>query len=231
MTNNLCVTRRTRNRTEPGEERARDPERTKARILKAATDLFMRLGPTGASLDDISREAGVNRGLIYHYFKTKDTLFDCVLARPLAEFLDSQLEFLQARTLDPAGLSDATASFFRFLGKHPELVRLLSWTMAMRLPIDVSQLELTKALHARAVKRIEEAQTAGLLRRDLSAPHVLITIIDLCTAWHMSRDQWIERLAFGERNRRELDEERLAAIQDLLRAAVAPTAAPAASEP
>jgi AcrR family transcriptional regulator len=222
------VTRRTKT---AGEERARDPERTKARILKAATDLFMKLGPTGASLDDISREAGVNRGLIYHYFKTKDTLFDCVLARPLAEFLDSQLEFLHTRTLDANGLCEATASFFRFLGMHPELVRLLSWTMAMRLPVDVANLELTRALYGRSVRHIEEAMAAGLLRKDLSAPHVLITVIDLCTAWHMQRDQWIEKLAFGERNRRELDEERLAAIQDLLRAAVAPIPATSASHP
>ena len=61
--NSLCV-RHTRRKTTvggSGEERTRDPERTKARILKAATDLFMKVGPTGCSLDDISREAGVNR--------------------------------------------------------------------------------------------------------------------------------------------------------------------------
>jgi TetR/AcrR family transcriptional regulator len=203
-----------------GEERTRDPERTKARILKAATELFMKVGPTGCSLDDISREAGVNRGLIYHYFRTKDTLFDHVVARPLAEFIEVQLEFLQRGPLDLEGLRSATASFFRFLSRHPELVRLLAWmSLVPRVAVDISQLELTRSLHARVVKRIEDAQSEGLLRREISAKHLLVTIIDLCLGWHLNREQWAEKLAFGERDRKELDEERLAAILDLIAAA------------
>ena len=63
-------------RREGPRKRRRDPERTKALILEAATELFMRCGLNGASLDDISKKAGVNRGLIYHYYKTKEFLFD-----------------------------------------------------------------------------------------------------------------------------------------------------------
>jgi TetR/AcrR family transcriptional regulator len=211
-----------------GEERTRDPERTKARILKAATDLFMKRGPTGCSLDDISKEAGVNRGLIYHYFRTKDTLFDHVVARPLADFIEVHLEFLQRGPLDLEGLRSATASFFRFLARHPELVRLLGWlSLVPRVAVDVSQLELTKSLHTRVVKRIEDAQSEGLLRREIPAAHLLISIVDLCLGWHLNRAQWVEKLASGARDRKELDEERLAAILDLIAAAARP--APAAA--
>src|SRR5690349_16993469 len=107
------------------EKPLRDAERTKARILTAATDLFTRLGPGATSIDEISEKAGVNRGLIHHYFRTKDHLFDQVLIRPLTSFLEQHVEFLQARP-DVDGLCDATRSFFRFLGRHPDLVRLLS---------------------------------------------------------------------------------------------------------
>jgi AcrR family transcriptional regulator len=203
----------------------RDPEKTRARILKAATDLFTRCGLNGASLDDISRKAGVNRGLIYHYFKTKEMLFDQVLARPLASYIQSHLEFLQRRDLDVEALREATAQFFRFLSAHPDLVRLLGWTLAMRrVAVDLAQLELSKALFSRAVERIEDAKQRGAFRRDLDATHLLITIIDLSVAWHLGRAEWIEKLSWSDRDTRALDEERLAAILDLLTAAVTPRA-------
>jgi AcrR family transcriptional regulator len=203
----------------------RDPEKTRARILEAATQLFTRCGLNGASLDDISRKAGVNRGLIYHYFKTKEMLFDQVLARPLANYIQSHLEFLQRRDLDVEALREATAQFFRFLSTHPDLVRLLGWTLAMRrVAVDLAQLEPSRALFARAVERIEDAKRRGAFRRDLDATHLLITIIDLSVAWHMGRAEWIEKLSWSDRDPRALDEERLAAILDLLTAAVTPRA-------
>lgn len=217
MTNNGAVARSTKSGGK------RDPEKTRARILKAATDLFTRCGLNGASLDDISKKAGVNRGLIYHYFKTKEMLFDQVLARPLASYVQSHLEFLQRRDLDVEALREATAQFFRFLSQHPDLVRLLGWTLAMRrIAVDLSHLEISRALFARAVERIEEGKRRGAFRRELDATHLLITIIDLSVAWHLGRGEWIEKLSWSDRDSRALDEERLAAILDLLTAAVTP---------
>ena len=203
--------------------RRRDPERTKARILSAATELFTAVGLTGASLDDIARKAGIQRGLIYHYFKSKDSLFDEVLARPLAEYVQSHLDFLQRRELDAATLRQATESFFRFLGRHPELVRLLGWMLAMRrFAVDLAQLEFTRALYARAIARIEEARAAGMIRAEIDPRQLLITVIDLCVAWHLSRDEWIAKLHLDARDPQQIDEERLAAILDFIEAAVRP---------
>ena len=89
---------------------------------------------------------------------------------PLTAYLESHVEFLQARA-DVDGLCQATRSFFRFLGRHPEMVRLLSWTLAMRRVLlgEGAQLELTRALMQRLVRRIEDAQAAGTVRAGISA--------------------------------------------------------------
>ncbi len=204
-------------------KRRRDPERTKAKILAAATELFTRFGLNGASLDDISKKAGVNRGLIYHYYRTKDFLFDQVLAKPLATYVQSHLGFLQRSEFDLDTLREATSSFFRFLGEHPELVRLLGWMLAMhRFTTDLAQLEFTRAIYQRAVEHIERGKERGAIRADIDAEHLLITTIDLCVAWHIGRDEWIEKLSWSDRAVKELDEERLSAILDLLEAAVRP---------
>lgn len=44
-------------------------------ILKTALALFSRKGYYAASIDDITREAGISKGLVYTYFKSKEEIF------------------------------------------------------------------------------------------------------------------------------------------------------------
>jgi TetR/AcrR family transcriptional regulator len=56
-------------------ERQRDPERTKARILEAATAEFAAKGLAGARVSEIAARAGVNQQLIAYYFDGKEGLY------------------------------------------------------------------------------------------------------------------------------------------------------------
>mgnify|MGYP000920875881 CR=1 FL=1 len=49
---------------------------TKARILSVAEEIFSNVGFDGARVDDIAKEASVNKALIYYYFKSKDEILD-----------------------------------------------------------------------------------------------------------------------------------------------------------
>lgn len=55
-------------------------EREKA-ILAAATEVFGRLGYTETRMAEIAREAGMSYGLLYHYFRNKESLFDALVER------------------------------------------------------------------------------------------------------------------------------------------------------
>ena len=55
------------------------PERSRAAILAAAVREFAREGVAGARTDAIARSAGVNKALLYYYFKDKEGLYGAVL--------------------------------------------------------------------------------------------------------------------------------------------------------
>src|ERR1041385_1743671 len=55
------------------------PEKTRAAILKSALEEFAHEGVTGARTDEIARRAGVNKALLYYYFKDKDGLYAAAL--------------------------------------------------------------------------------------------------------------------------------------------------------
>ena len=56
-----------------------EPEKTRAAILKAALEEFAHEGVTGARTDEIARRAGVNKALLYYYFKDKEGLYAAAL--------------------------------------------------------------------------------------------------------------------------------------------------------
>jgi AcrR family transcriptional regulator len=56
-------------------ERQRDPERTKAKIIEAATAEFAAKGFAGARVSEIAARAGVNQQLIAYYFDSKEGLY------------------------------------------------------------------------------------------------------------------------------------------------------------
>nr|WP_247881992.1 TetR/AcrR family transcriptional regulator [Brucella intermedia] len=51
-----------------------DPAKRR-QILEGAQDVFLRMGFDAASMNDITREAGVSKGTIYVYFNSKEDLF------------------------------------------------------------------------------------------------------------------------------------------------------------
>lgn len=108
-----------RRRAPLGEERQRDAERSRQRLLEAALEEFGRKGSAGARVSEIAAKAGLNKQLITYYFGGKDGLYRAVhelwLQRE-AEFLDRELR-----------LDELIAKYFCASQADPRLGRLLIW--------------------------------------------------------------------------------------------------------
>ena len=76
----------------------RDPERTRSRILEAATDEFTKHGLGGARVDRIAKRAGTNERMLYYYFISKEQLFLTVLENVYINLAEAE----KALELDPA---------------------------------------------------------------------------------------------------------------------------------
>ena len=57
-------------------------------ILDAARPLFVQFGLEGTRTKQIAEAAGVNEGLLYHYFDSKQAVFEAAVLEPLQELLD-----------------------------------------------------------------------------------------------------------------------------------------------
>jgi AcrR family transcriptional regulator len=59
---------------------------SKKKILPSAKKVFLEKGTTGARMQDIADEAGINKAILHYYFRNKEKLFDVIFKQSSALF-------------------------------------------------------------------------------------------------------------------------------------------------
>jgi len=104
----------------------RDRDRTRARILDAATREFARYGLGGARVDRIAERAGANKRMLYYYFGDKDGLFLAALEGAYARIRSAE-QGLDLEHRDPREALRRLVEFtWGYYLDHPEFLTLLN---------------------------------------------------------------------------------------------------------
>jgi Transcriptional regulator len=106
-----------------------DPAK-REQILDGARRVFMKLGFDAASMNDVTREAGVSKGTIYVYFSGKEELFAALIQREKSKFVESLRDVL-------AGTNDAREGLERFARAFVQQVTGSEMVPAMRTVLGV----------------------------------------------------------------------------------------------
>lgn len=67
---------------------------TKEKIIETSTELFSKNGFDSTSIDEIAREAGINKALIYYYFKSKEDILDQIVHSLLEKATSLAMDFV-----------------------------------------------------------------------------------------------------------------------------------------
>src|SRR5205085_2427219 len=68
-------------------ERSNGSEDKRRLILEAAVRVFARKGYHTCRVGDIAEEAGVAHGLLYHYFRSKDEVLECIFKETWSDII------------------------------------------------------------------------------------------------------------------------------------------------
>ncbi len=91
------------------------------KILKAATSVFIRKGKNGASMQDIAKEACINRTLLNYYFRSKDKLFEKVFNNVFLSFLPVLIEKFNSQKPIIERIIDIIDYYFLILIDNPHI--------------------------------------------------------------------------------------------------------------
>lgn len=167
----------------------RNPDRTRRRILQAAIRLFARHGLHAVSVDQIVGQAKVNKRMVYHYFGSKDALFEAALAEVYKRIEEIEFHAVERGRSPREKLSRLLESYFEFLDAEPEFTRMLQWeNLEKGRHLTKENHLLTKNPFLRQFQAIvQDGVATGQFRRDLDVTHLLIQFIGLCSIYHSNR--------------------------------------------
>jgi AcrR family transcriptional regulator len=151
----------------------RDAHATRRRLLDAAAAEFAAVGIAGARVDRIAAAATSNKAQIYHYFGSKDELFDAVFEDMCAHTLD-------AVPVDGADLPGYAGRLHDYYRANPHVQRLATWH---RLERGGKQVEAVAASNAAKTAVIARAQADGLVTTRFSAVELLGLVLHLSGFW------------------------------------------------
>jgi AcrR family transcriptional regulator len=193
-----------------GDGRAEQRRRTEARILAAASELFVASGYERTTIRAVAQAAGVDAGLVMHYFGSKQELFEQVThgARPLPELAD------------PAGPSGQLAD--QILA---QLAESLETEPVQSLAVLRSMLTHPEAAHSLGERTIRyRAQLADAIPApdaDLRAALISAIILGVAVDRHLLKTGGLDLAT---------PEEIINLLRPILRALTTPAAEPSAPE-
>lgn len=168
---------------------SRNPDRTRRRLLQAAVRLFAARGYHGVAVDQIVAAARVNKRMVYHYFGSKDAIFEAALHEVYSRIESIEFYAVERGRSPREKLTRLLESYFAFLDENPEFTQMLLWENLEKGTRLVKQDHvLTKNPFLERFREIvEEGIALGEFRQDLHVPHLLIHFIGLCFIYHSNR--------------------------------------------
>jgi AcrR family transcriptional regulator len=173
----------------------RGREAVEEALLEAATELFADYGPRAVSVRQIAAAAGVNHGLVHHYFGSKAALLQAVLeqsAGHLAEHSRTQL-------------ASADPSLAAKLDRH--------WRILARSLLDGMDPASLQRSHPLINQFVDECTARGMSEQ--AAREVAARTVATEVGWRMLRGFIVEALQLDEATTEQFDRGGLALSPEL----------------
>ena len=103
----------------------KDSALTKAKIMKAAEQLFAERGFDAATVDLIAERAGVNKALIYYYFKSKDDILDGLFTSAMKDVMELIEHTYEDFNLDNEEVEQIFNLFIDLISKKKRIIKVI----------------------------------------------------------------------------------------------------------
>lgn len=196
---------------------------SKDNILEAAGQVFREKGFAGASMQVISRRAGVSKSLLYHHFKSKQELWhamvdQCFQRSGILERFYSIVSSGDMRSL--ADFAQGEEGLFHFLGRNPGVVRMMNWLdleggFETGFPDPCSR--------DAVLAKMREMAERGVMRADIDTVVLPIVYMSICVNWFSARWKYLDWFG-GEKDQESIDRRFIKGAIDILLRGMAPDA-------
>jgi TetR/AcrR family transcriptional regulator len=199
------------------------PEESRAAILKAAANEFSEHGIAGARTDSIARAAGVNKALLYYYFKDKETLYGSVLDNAFSGMKQKVFQVLDSDLPPRQKIMAYVGAYFDFVASNQIYPKLMQREMMRAREGHSEHIErLVKTYFQPIYKRVGELLQKGIAEgefRKVDPAHFVPSMVAMIV-FYFSSAPVMQRIVRFNPLAPERIAERRAAVLDFISAAL-----------
>jgi AcrR family transcriptional regulator len=172
--------------------------RTRQRLLDAAAHAFANAGFSKTTVEQIAASAGVSKAIVYHHFRSKESILEALLERMLADW--ARVSNLEDYLAAGSGVLDAFECSLRasldFARKSPLLRALFQLDPAVLLGLGSNaavQASMREA-RERMVAAVRGGLATGELRAELDPERAadLLRLVTIALCDHLLFPQWLD---------------------------------------
>lgn len=194
---------------------------TEQKIIEAAEEVFHRKGYDGARMQEIAEQAGINKGLLHYYFKTKDNLFAAIFSVAKNRMLSRLQVILEMEVPLHEKIDMLVDQYLSVMLKHPALPRFVLNELNKNPDRFIKKhfnKEMKEALTA-FQKSIEQEVKKGTIR-NIDARQLLINLMAMIIFPFIGRPIFQEVFGEDEKGFKKLLEERGENIKSFIKNAI-----------
>jgi len=157
-------------------------EATRKRLMESAERVFAEWGFAAARVDEIARQAGINKRMLYLYYGDKEGIYRAVVAQNLQRLLQ-EVELVATDDWDDpvAQVAETIRRYFYFLVHHDALIRLLQLEMLNGGKGTGMAFEAWTSIGLNRLDGIlEKGIKKGVFRPDVELNCLVMTVSTLC---------------------------------------------------
>lgn len=171
--------------------------KSRDRIIDAAIPVFAKKGKHGTHMEEIAKNAHINKAMIYYIFHNKDELYSEILKTVLERAWDSLFLFpqdpevgLDTREEYAERLSAYISTQLKFFSENSNFTRILIDAMSNgpeEIALAATNLKSTRTDPNSIIKYIINNGKKKKLLRDIDSDQLMISIIGMITVHFLSR--------------------------------------------
>ena len=199
------------------------PEESRAAILRAAAQEFAQHGIAGARTDAIAREAGVNKALLYYYFRDKETLHGAVLDNAFGGLKNTVFQVLDSNLPTREKMLAYAGAYFDFVASNQLYPRLMQREMMRAREGQSPHIDQVIKKYIRPIfSRVSELIQKGIAEREfrpVNPAHFVPSMVAMIVFYFSSAPMMQKIVGFNPLTPERIAERR-ASVLDFISAAL-----------
>jgi AcrR family transcriptional regulator len=152
---------------------------TESAILDAAKKIFISKGFSGARMQEIADEAGINKALLHYYFRSKDKLFDAIFEEAFRQFMPRVSELMNSDRPLNEKIWGFVESYTDMLLAHPHVPIFVMHELHLNPERLISHIN-NSGLQPRIFMEQLNAEVAAGRIRPIHPAQLIVNMISMC---------------------------------------------------